>query len=1243
MTVHVELADVTDATAVDAMLERVNGELPPLGGVIHSVGVLSDGALTNQSWERFETVLWPKVLGGWHLHRATADRDLEFFILFSSRVGVMGNPGQANHASANAFLDQLAGHRRALGLPGQSIAWGAWSEIGEAAEQRERIDRQRTALGGRWFTPQQGLRALDQLVRQDATNSVVMAMDWSTFEEAVEDRPLFLEDLLTTTTDGEAGTEASSEGLLSRLRGTPAGARGEMLVSFLQQEVRAVLRLPAAPAPTVGFFDLGMDSLMAVELRNRLNRALADVYTVSNTAVFDYPDIATLAGHLVEELGDIGGAPAPLAQPVTRAEAQPVTRAGPSARQKGDGIAIVGMACRFPGAADLPAFWRQLEAGENAVTERRRDAASSDDLAAGLPAGYAAYARGGFVDEIEKFDSEFFRITPIEARLMDPRQRMILETTWQALEDAGMDPGGLRGSRTGIYAGIGTSEYRDLMAAGAYGVSYVRTAASMAVGRVAFHLGVEGPSLPVELNCASSLVAVHYAVAALREGEVDMALVGGAAAVLSPGITREMADLGMLSRGGQCRAFDASADGFVRGEGCGMVVLKRLSDAVADGDRIWGVIRGSAVNQNGASAGPTVPNGQAQERVIEEALSRAGVSPAEVDYLEAHGAGSALGDTIEVQAAAAVYGRGRKAEQPLLIGSVKTNIGHLEPAAGVAGLIKAVLAMRRGVIPKQLHFENPNPLLDWDRLPVRVNSETVNWPVHPERPRRAAVSAFGISGTNAHVVVEGYDAPGDGYAEMNQWQSPTGRALPVPVSLPDAVSTAGKEGPSVRAARLLPLSAKSSGALRQLAGRYLSWLDERDDGLSSEGAASVPLLSDMAWTTGVGRSHFDYRKGLVFRDAISLRAALKALADGSEEPEPAAARKVAFVYSGEGCQWAGMGRALYDNEPVVRAVLDRCDAVVRENRGISLLDVMFGGEAASADLDDPVWAQPGIYALECALTALWSSLGVGPGVVAGHGLGELAAAQAAGVFGLEDGLRLACVRAMPASLREDGTAEPSSDSDGLEVALASVALAPPSLVWVSSLTGRAVEFGDTLDGTYWRQQAHEAAEFAECVGTLAALDVEVVVEIGPQAVLGPAVAEAWPGSADARRVPVVLSSLEQGVSAATAHSGFVAAVAKAYESGIDVSFTGLFAGETRRRISLPSYPFPAPSLLDRGVQPGSEVRRRMQMCVRGNREAWRGFVRLTARLSPCNGRNISSHRGTCVPFHRVLCGTQAIY
>ena len=1106
VTVQVEIADVTDAAAIDEMMARIDETLPPLGGVIHSVGVLSDGALTNQSWERFETVLWPKVLGAWHLHRATLDRDLDMFVLFSSRVGVMGNPGQANHASANAFLDQLAGHRRAMGLPGQAIAWGAWSEIGEAAEQRERIDQQRSALGGRWFTPQQGIRAFDQLVRQDATTSVVMSMDWSVFEEAVEDRPPFLEDLLSADADDEADASASSKDLLSQLRETPAAAPEDLLVSFLQQEVQAVLRLPTAPEPTVGFFDLGMDSLMAVELRNRLNRAFADEYVVPNTVVFDYPDIASLARHLIEELGEVSDAPAP--QPQVQPEPEPQTEV----QREDDGIAIVGMACHFPGAPDLSTFWHLLEAGADAVTDGRQDPGSWNNLAKDLPPQYAAYRRGGFVEGIDQFDARFFRISPIEARIMDPRQRMMLETTWQAIEDAGMDPDELRGSRTGLYAGIATSEYRDLMTASDYGISYLGTAASMTVGRIAFLLGLEGPTIPVELNCASSLVAVHQAVMGLRQGEVDMALVGGTHAVLSPDLTREMADLGMLSREGQGRPFDASADGFTRGEGCGIVVLKRLSEAEADGDRIWGVIRGSAVNQNGASAGPTVPNGPAQERVIEEALSRAGVAPSEVDYLEAHGGGSELGDPIEVQAAAAVYGKGREADRPLLIGSVKTNIGHLEPAAGVAALIKAVLAMKRGKIPKHLNFESPSPHIDWDRLPVQVVSALTDWPSHPDRPPRAGVSAFGISGTNAHVVVEGYDSPDT---------TPVGSAQPVSLSVLDL--TGEEEAFAPRQTRLLPLSGKSDEALRDLTGRYLSWLDE----LASE---DMDLLADMSWTAGVGRSHFDHRAGIVFQDIASLRKKLQALSEIGERPETRATTKIAFAYTGQGSQWIGMGKDLYESEPVVRAVLDRCDKVLREEKNTSLLDAMFGQNGDLSDL-------PAIYALESALTALWSSMGIQPSVVVGHGIGEIAAAQAAGVFSLEDGLRVALER----------------DTDNLEATLTDVTIASPSLVLVSSVTGGV----EVLDAAYWRRQAQEPAAFDKCAKKLANLGVEVIIEIGPNAVLNPIEGDANP--------PVVLSSLGD--------DGFVEAVARAYEAGLPISHAGLFLGETRRRISLPSYPF----------------------------------------------------------------------
>ena len=447
-----------------------------------------------------------------------------------------------------------------------------------------------------------------------------------------------------------------------------------------------------------------------------------------------------------------------------------------------------------------------------------------------------------------------------------------------------------------------------------------------------------GPAMPLDMTCASSLAAVHEGAAALLRGEVDLALAGGVNALLSPAVTKFMAELGLLSAGGRCRTFDAGADGYVRGEGCGMLVLKRLRDAEEDGDRIWALVRGSAVNHNGASAGLTVPNGPAQEQVIETALDRAGIPPAEVDYLEAHGTGSTLGDPIEVQAAAAVYGRGRAADRPLLMGTAKTNIGHLEAAAGAAGIVKVVLAMRHGVIPKHLHFENPNPHVDWDRLPVRVTTEPTSWPRETDRPHRAGVSAFGISGTNAHVVVEGYGGRNGAGDAASEGFSPHGPPRRVAIAVPGLTE---EKSPS-RTTRLLPLSARSDAALQALAGRYLAWLAERNGSLAEDGAADAPLLSDLAWTAGTGRSHFAHRAGVVFRDASSLRAGLRAVAEADGRPGPREAARVAFVYAAEDHRWPGMGAALYRSEPVARAVLDRCDAVLREERNASLLDVMFG-------------------------------------------------------------------------------------------------------------------------------------------------------------------------------------------------------------------------------------------------------------------------------------------------------------
>ena len=1135
--VEVELADVTDPAAVDAMLARMDASLPPLGGVIHSVGVLSDGALSNQNWDRFEQVLWPKVIGAWHLHRATLDRDLDLFVLFSSVTGVLGNAGQANHAAANAFLDQLAGHRRALGLPGQSIAWGAWSGLGEAEEQRERIARQLESSGTGWMTPQKGLMAFDRLVREDLTTATVTSVDWPVFAEAHDSQPPFLEEMLATVGADSADTSASSVDLLAAFAAAPVSEREALLVGFLQDELKAVLRMPTEPSPTVGFVDLGMDSLMAVEFRNRLNRALADAYVAPNTVVFDYPDIASLARHLVRELGrDDDSSSAALPE---TAETRQVQIRG---EQEEDAIAVVGMACRFPGAPDLDAFWRLLDEGVDAVVAGRPDSGPWPGVF-GDPESDGEYRWAGFLDGIDQFDSKFFRILPIEARMMDPRQRLLLETAWQALEDAGIDPATLVGSRTGVYAGVGASEYRDLIEASGEQGGYLGTAGSVAAGRVAFALGLMGPAMPVDLACASSLVAVHQAIVGLRRGELDLALVGGANAVLSPGITRFMIELGMLSREGKCRTFDADANGFVRGEGCGIVVLKRLSEAEADGDRIWGTILGTAVSHNGVSAGMTVPNGPAQEQAIEEAVARAGIDPGEVDYLEAHGVGTSLGDSIEVRAASNVYGRNRPDDRPLLMGTAKTNIGHLEWAAGVAGLIKTLLAMQRGVIPRHLHFDNPNPRVDWSDLPVRVTSEPMPWPVNEDRPPRAAVSAFGLSGTNAHVIVEGYRPTSDGSPENGEASWIAGPAQSVPLPSISALNIAPEATSDNRQVRFLPLSAKSEDALKHLARRYLEWIAERKD---AGGPDLSKLLANMAWTAGVGRSHFSHRASVVFHDAQTLESGLTAVeADGRPIPQlvEGSQARVAFAYTGQGQHWVGMGQELYRTEPVARAVLDHCDALVRNQRGSSLLDVMFG---IADGLNDPAWSGLSVWALQCALAAMWESVGVRPNVVVSDGLGEIAAGQAAGVFGIDEGLLLVTSRDM-------------------ESPPVNVDAAPPRLAMVSAETGQTVGADEVLDGAYWQRQSRAVPALDRSVGTLANLGVEVLVEIGPQPVLGPKLTELWPGTA-----PAILASQH---AEASAKDSFVAAVAGAYEAGLAIEFKGLFAGEVRARISLPRYPF----------------------------------------------------------------------
>ena len=1223
--IRLAIADVTDLAAVEGMLAEVRDSgLPPLGGVIHSVGEIADAALPNQDREGLERVLRPKVWGAWNLHQMTLDAELELFVLFSSIAGVLGNPGQANHAAANAFLDQLANWRRGRGLAGQAVAWGPWLGIGEAAEARERVEERLAVLGIGWMTPEEGLGALDSVIRRRAGAAVAARLDPAAVAAADVSRRL-LQELAPSSAEPEAAV--SPEDLRGRLAAMPRRERLESLVRFLGEALQSVLRLPVPPSPEVGFFELGVDSLTAVEFRNRVQRALGSEVPVANTLVFDHPDIHRVARHLAGQLGDVPEARSVPALPV------PV-------RKGEDPIAIVGMAGRFPGGPTLPAFWKQLASGAHLVTRGR-----PDDLLVEV-AGRDPAPWGAYVPHLDRFDAAFFRIAPVEAELMDPQQRLLLETSWAALEDAGMDPAGLRGSRTGVYAGIMGRDYERFLAPPegdpARSVYFLTGSGfSAAIGRVAFTLGLRGPAIAVDTACSASLVAIHQAVAGLQRGDADLALAGGVNAILAADTTGLEMAAGMLSADGRCRTFDAAANGYVRGEGCGVLVLKRLSEAERDGDRIFGVVLGSAVNQDGASAGFTVPNGLAQEDVIRESLSRAGVSGSEVDYLEAHGTGTELGDPIEVQAAAAVYGEGRDFGRPLLMGSVKTNIGHLESAAGAAGVIKVLLAMRHGLIPKHLHFETPNPRIDWAKLPVRVTSEATAWPTVSGRRMRAGVSSFGFSGTNAHLILESYGERGE--------VSGTAVSVPVPGDGVEEAQQAREAPATERRSRLLPLSGRNAAALTALAGRYLEWLDEGDR--DWEG------LSDGMWTAGVGRSHFGHRAGVVFSGphrenwVVELRAELGALVSGGVRPgvsEDAAGGepgKVGFLFTGQGSQWVGMGRDLYEREPVFQGVLDKAEEVIREERGESLLSVMFGGEGVPGDLDATEWTQPALYALQGGLVALWRSVGVVPDAVLGHSVGEVSAASAVGVFGFEEGLLFASRRgslmgSLPRSGRgsggmlavfapvsevlakvsevnagargqlelaaENGTHQVVSGPRGLvgklsrsfrgsgvrverltvshafhsglmdpvlgELGEAASSLSghSPSVPLVSGVTGR-VAGSEELEGAYWRRQARSPVRFAPGVGSLASLGCEVLIELGPRAVLGPLAALAWPAEEDSAGSPILVSS--QGGSGVPGDRGFAEAVSGAYEAGLSVSFRGLFAGERRRRISIPDYPF----------------------------------------------------------------------
>ena len=1141
--VRIELADVADPAAVASMLNHVDDSMPALGGVIHSVGTLADGSLQNQDWGTFETVLWPKILGGWNLHRATAARDLHLFVLFSSSVGVLGRAGQSNHAAANAFLERLAAHRRASGLPAQVIHWGAWSEIGEAEEQRERIASHLMATGVRWMTPRQGIAALDRVVAEGRASTVVTAVDWAAYTDRLEGEQPFFADMVPSRKPELAAPQVqeSPADVLQHLRAGEAQGRQPTLVGLLQQELQALLRLPMPPDPEAAFADLGVDSLMAVEFRNRINRAFGDRYQASSTIVFDHPDVRTMARFLARELGDEA---ASVAEPVQKPSVAPDTTVPmpPADPDATAAVAVVGMACRFPDADGLEEFWTLLETGTSAVKECRPVTGE------GTAPGYATPFRGAFVRDLDRFDASFFRTAPIEARTLDPQQRMLLEVGWHALEDAGIAPEALEGGTTGIYVGISNTEYRELMSAAGVPIDYPGTSGSFAAARLAQILRTQGPAVPIDMDCASALVAVDQAVRALHAGDVGLALAAGVNVVLSERATNSMAELQMLSSTGQCAPFAAAADGFVRGEGCGVLVLKRLADAEADGDRIWGVIRGSSVNQNTGSAGMMLPSERTLEQLLADALDVAGWEPGAVAYLEAHAVGSMVGDAVEVQAAANVYGRGRPPSCPLLLGTVKHAIGHLETASGIAGLIKVLLAMQAGHIPSAGRVESLNTHVPWHRLPVRIAEEAAPWPEQQDGLYRAAVNAFGVAGANAHVLVE---SPAGSSRDVR------GRAAAAQTgSFPDAAVR-------VPAWRMLPLSARSQSALHHVIEAHLDWLDAS---VSKSKAGSGPdeeRLADLAWTATVARSHHPWRVGVPFRDLVSLQDGLRSVLSQPVAGPCRARQGIAMVFAADNAPWHQGLDELALMGTAAAAVIDRCAEFLRQE---------FGGVLSQQDGNGtPAWPGAAMFAAHGALVAQWAAVDIHPGVcLAGPGGGP-SALHAAGALDLEGGMRLAA----------------SQDRGGPDASQAArthlSAMTRESGPVFDLVAGAEMQIGRSQASARHAGRPASTSPAAACAALLVRESVDALVVCGLDDDFTRVIQADWKLAAqkadfggtghDGLAVVHAGSPGSRGAIGNTVGGNFAASAAAAYAQGLPLSIHNLFDGESRRRIGIPLYPF----------------------------------------------------------------------
>ncbi|TPQ23921.1 SDR family NAD(P)-dependent oxidoreductase, partial [Streptomyces sporangiiformans] len=909
VAVTVAACDAADRDALRDLLASVPEEYP-LTAVVHTAGVVDDGVVTALAPERFAAVLRPKVDAAVNLDELTRDLDLTAFVLYSSFAGTIGSAGQSNYAAANAFLDALAERRRAAGLPATSLAWGAWDGSGLALQN----DARRTQLsssGIRPMAPERAMAAFARAVDQAETFLGVCDVDWQRFADGNDGRlPLFNEVLAELPAETGAAAQATD----TAAGATPLGQRlADLSEAERKREVLDLVRGAAAAvlgrtsADTIGrdraFRDLGFDSLTVLEVRNRLGAATG--LRLPTTLVFDHPTPAALTDYLLGEL-------------LTSAPARSVRAAvGTSGDEP---IAIVGVACRFPGdvrsAEDL---WRLVSEGADAMGPFPTDRGwRLDDLFDSDPdqAGKSYISEGAFLHEATQFDPVFFGISPREAGAMDPQQRLLLESAWEAFERAGIDPTSLRGHDVGVFAGSNGTDYRDHIgdaAEDSEGYLLTGNSASVLSGRISYTFGLEGPAVTVDTACSSSLVALHLAAQALRNGECSMALAGGVSVMSTPGAFVEFSRQRGLASDGRCKAFAEAADGTGWGEGVGLLLVERLSDARRNGHQVLAVVRGTAVNQDGVSNGLTAPNGPSQQRVIRQALANARLSPAEVDAVEAHGTGTALGDPIEAQALLATYGQGRDADQPLWLGSIKSNIGHTQAAAGVAGIIKMLMAIRHGVLPRTLHVDAPSSHVDWSAGAVELLTEPRQWPdVH--RPRRAGVSSFGISGTNAHVIVE--QAPEEPPAKTPATARPTPGAVP------------------------WVLSGRTETSLRHQAQQLRSHILAHPD--------LTP--ADVAYSLATTRAALDHRAVVVADDHPGFARRLAELAAGTPgtgvyEGESSDEHTIAVLFSGQGSQRAGMGRELYEAYPVFADALDAVCAVFDRVLERPLREVMFeGGE-----------------------------------------------------------------------------------------------------------------------------------------------------------------------------------------------------------------------------------------------------------------------------------------------------------